>query len=221
MTEILEVHDLKHENGDADAPGGLSRSVEEGPVAGETATTESTSWLRHGVRRLGAAAMDLWVVLAWGAAGGITYLILRTFGHVPTTPVASDVLGFLTLVVPVTATLAAQESSKHRATIGKRRVGFLVTATSGSQISFARSIARSSVKFLPWQLAHTGVFHMIAGSTDPIFMGLAIGAQVLVLGNLAVMLLHPEHRAVHDLVAGTKVVDSRSPNGVTTRTSGR
>lgn len=180
MTRRLEVTDLKHEYGLAD-----------------------------GARRLGATAIDLWVVLAWAAIGAIVYLILRGLGQVPTTPLASDVLGFLTMVLPVTATLAAQEASRHQSTIGKRRLGLIVTTAAGNRVSFARSMARSGVKFLPWQLAHTGVFHLIAASTDPVFMGLAIGAQVLVLGNLAVMLLHPEHRALHDLVSGTRVVDSR------------
>lgn len=177
-------------------------------VAGDTSATGSSSRLRHGVRRLGAAVLDLWVVLAWAAVGGIVYSILRSLDRVPTTPMASDVLGFLTLVLPVTVTLAAQEASRNQTTFGKRRLGFVVTSRAGDRITFARSMARSGVKFLPWQLAHTGVFHMIAGSTDPVFMGLAIGAQVLVLGDVAVMLVHPEHRAIHDLLAGTKVIDS-------------
>lgn len=220
MTSILEVNDLRHEYGDVDAPAG-SPTVEEGVVADDTPARKTNSRLRHGARRFGAAAIDLWVVLAWAAVGAIIYLILRAHGLVPTTPLASDLLGFLTMVLPVTATLAAQEASRHRASVGKRRLGFVVSSTAGTPISFARSMARSAAKFLPWQLAHTGVFHLIAGSTDPIVMGLAIGAQVLVLANVAVMLLHPEYRAVHDLVAGTKVVDSRSPNGGTTRTSVR
>lgn len=141
----------------------------------------------------------------------MVYLILRAFGRVPTTLVASDVLGFLTLVLPVTAALAAQEASRHQATFGKRRLGLLVTSTAGNRITFARSIARSGVKFLPWQLAQAGVFHLIAGSTDPIFMGLAMRAQVLVLGDVAVMLAHPERGAVHDLLVGTKVFDAQ-PN---------
>lgn len=155
-----------------------------------------------------AGVVDLWVVLAWAAVGGGVYFVLRALDRVPATPVAEDTVGFLTLVLPVTATLAVQEASRHQSTIGKRRLGLIVTSTTGARLTLGRSLARSGLKFLPWQMAHTGVFHLVSGATDPIFMGLAIGAQLLVLGNVAVLLLHPEHRAIHDLLAGTMVIDS-------------
>jgi len=63
------------------------------------------------------------------------------------------------------------------------------------------------VKFLPWQLAHTAVFHLAGGSTSLAFLALSIGAQVLVVASVLVMAIDARHRALHDWVAGTRVME--------------
>ncbi len=62
------------------------------------------------------------------------------------------------------------------------------------------------MKFAPWQMAHTAVFHLLDGSTSVALVALSIIAQVLVLASIGVMTLDPRHRSFHDLIAGTQVV---------------
>ncbi|MBS0194094.1 MAG: RDD family protein [Proteobacteria bacterium] len=75
----------------------------------------------------------------------------------------------------------AFESSAWQATPGKRLVGIKVTDADGARISRARAAARFLAAGLSW--------------------------AVLNLGQ-AMAALPPEHRALHDLIAGTRVVDA-------------
>jgi uncharacterized RDD family membrane protein YckC len=116
------------------------------------------------------------------------------------------VYAFVTLVLPVALTFALMEASPRRATPGKRRLGFVVVDRTGHRLNRVRSVARSVVKFAPWQMAHTAVFQFLAGNTAAGYVRLSIVAQVLVLSSIVTMALDPQHRPFHDLVAGTRVV---------------
>lgn len=159
----------------------------------------------HVGRRLGASGLDVGIVLVWAGATGALGALLRTLGREPTTAAGWDAYAFATLVLPVTLTFAAFEASPRRATPGKRRLGLSVTDRSGRRLRPARSLARSAVKFAPWQAAHTAVFHLLDGSEEPGLAVLSIGAQTVVLASTVFMSLDREHRALHDLVAGTRV----------------
>ncbi len=157
------------------------------------------------VRRLAASAMDLLVVAFWAAVSGAGGLTLRAAGIEFTTPAAWDLFAFFTLVLPVVITLAIQEASSAQASLGKRRLGLRVAGRSGT-VGPARSLLRSAVKFAPWQMAHTAVFHLAAGSSSPGWLGLSIGAQVVALLSLVLVVFDRHGRALHDVVAGTRVV---------------
>lgn len=68
------------------------------------------------------------------------------------------------------------------------------------------ALARSTVEFLPWQLAHTAMIGLAAGFTNACLIVLGIGAQALVLASLIAMAADPNHRAAHDWIAGTRVM---------------
>lgn len=159
-------------------------------------------------RRLRALAWDLPVIAAWAvfavvAGLGLDWLV----GLQPRSPWAYDLQAFLTLILPVILTFAYLEGSGRQATFGKRRVHLVVTDAAGRPPGFRRALVRSAVKFLPWQLAHTAVFQLAAGSTSPAFVALSIGAQLLVVASLLLMALDDRHRALHDWMAGTRVLD--------------
>ncbi|MDH5551416.1 MAG: hypothetical protein OEZ42_16150, partial [Gemmatimonadota bacterium] len=64
----------------------------------------------------------------------------------------------------------------------------------------------SSGQFVPWQMAHTAVIQLFAGSTATGYIVLSIAAQTLVVASILTMVVDSQHRALHDLIAGTQVV---------------
>ena len=126
-------------------------------------------------------------------------------------PVFSDLLTFVTLVLPVILYFTLQESSPRQATWGKRKVGLRVATATGASLSKGQAFVRSLVKFLPWQLAHTSIYHIPgwpSAMTQPtpwVTAGLVL-VWVLVGANLASLLLTKTHRTLYDWLAGAFVV---------------
>ena len=169
-------------------------------------TTRSIGPAAGAPTRIKAAAIDLSIVVGWaaisGAIGGVLRLLELDF-HSPT---AWDMYAFATLVAPVIVTSALLEASPRQATPGKRRLGLVVVDVEGRRLNRTPSLARSAVKFVPWQMAHTAVIQLFAGSTATGYIVLSIAAQTLVVASIATMALDSQHRALHDLIAGTQVV---------------
>jgi uncharacterized RDD family membrane protein YckC len=156
--------------------------------------------------RIKAAAIDLSIVVGWAAFSGAIGGVLRLLDLDFHTPTAWDMYAFATLVAPVAVTSALLEASPRQATPGKRRLGLVVVDVEGRRLNRTRSLARSAVKFVPWQMAHTAVFQLLAGSTATGYIVLSIAAQTLVVASILTMVVDSQHRALHDLIAGTQVV---------------
>jgi len=169
-------------------------------------TTRSIGPAARAPTRIKAAAIDLSIVVGWAAFSGAIGGVLRLLDLDFHTPTAWDMYAFATLVAPVAVTSALLEASPRQATPGKRRLGLTVVDVEGNRLTRTRSIARSAVKFVPWQMAHTAVFQLFAGSTATGYIVLSIAAQILVVVSIATMALDSQHRALHDLIAGTQVV---------------
>ncbi len=160
-------------------------------------------------RRAPALAWDLPVIVAWAVFAGIAGIGFNAIaGSRATSPWSLDLQAFLTLILPVILTFAYQEGSSRQATFGKRRFRMIVTDATGQPPGYRRALVRSVVKFVPWQLGHTAVFHLVAGSTSAVFVVMSIGAQLFVLMSLLVMVADSRHRALHDWAAGTRVMDA-------------
>ena len=121
-----------------------------------------------------AAAFDLPIIAVFAAASGLIGLWVRPRGLVAT-PAGWDTYAFSTLVTPVA--FALWESSGRHATPGKRRLWVVVLDGQMRGLSLRRSLARSGVKFAPWQMAHTAVFHLMDGSTSVALVALSISAR--------------------------------------------
>jgi uncharacterized RDD family membrane protein YckC len=117
-------------------------------------------------RRLLAFSVDYLLVLAWMALlASIGFIVRRTlhfqlntletarhkwFGHT---------VSFTSLTLPVVAYFAVGEGSRWHATPGKRAFGIRVESWAGGPISMRRSVLRSALKFIPWEIAHTILWH--------------------------------------------------------------
>lgn len=158
-------------------------------------------------RRLQALALDLPVVVGWAVLAGGVGMVLRWLNALPDTPAGRDALAFGLLVLPTMLTFALFEASTRQATPGKRRAGLRVVDSNGRRLAPWRSLLRSAVKFGPWQMAHSAVFHLAADATDGGYLVLSIAAQALVLASFTTMIIDRRRRAFHDLLAGSRVVD--------------
>lgn len=167
----------------------------------------STANARH-LRRLQAMAVDLVIVIGWAALVALGAALLGTTEY-ELGPAAWDLVAFLTLVGPVILACATWEASAANATPGKRWSRLRVVTSSGLPPSLPRTLLRSTITFLPWQLAHTAVIHLSAGSEDVVLLVVAIMAQLAVLASTVLMMLDPRRRAMHDIAAGTLVVPTR------------
>lgn len=130
-------------------------------------------------------------------------------------PWRADVVAFLTAVLPVILYFAWQEGSVAGATWGKRRTGLRVVRSDGSGLGRGRALVRSVLKFLPWQLAHTCLFHVPGWPLDPrepptwVLAGFVM-VWILVAAYLAMIQFGPKRRTLYDLLAGTLVIRDRS-----------
>ena len=132
-------------------------------------------------------------------------------GPVRFTPALADGVAFVVLILPVILYGAWAESSPRQATFGKRRAGLVVVDARGGRLSRRRALARSALKYLPWQIAHSCLFRVPGWPSDPqepspwIWAGLIL-AQGLVLLTLLTLSFGRERRTPYDRIAGTAVV---------------
>ena len=169
--------------------------------------------------RLGAFALDLLPIMGYilivlgiglavtlGQAKGQTYRLSDR-------PVLFDGVAFLTVILPVILYFTWSESSEKKATWGKRRLRLQVVTTEGDRSSFGRALLRSAVKFLPWQMAHTGLFHIpgwpLAVTTIPTWVVTVFIILYALLAVYFLTLLVRPHRTPYDWIAGTMVVSTK------------
>ena len=128
-------------------------------------------------------------------------------------PWAGQLLGFLVLTLPAAGFLFAGEAGR-RATLGKRLLGLTVIAGPGRRPQ-SRILIRTCVKLLPWEVAHGLVWHLRAmgwgapPSTAATMLQVALVVD-LVAALACVGVAALGRRPLHDLLAGTRVVNRRS-----------
>jgi uncharacterized RDD family membrane protein YckC len=115
--------------------------------------------------RIKAFAVDYLFIAAYlialtGAVAGLRLTPLRrTFATVYGNPYSAQLADALLFDAPVTLYFALFEASHWQATPGKRRIGLRVVTNSGARLSLPRALARIVLKFLPWEIAHTSIWH--------------------------------------------------------------
>ena len=162
-----------------------------------------------GAARWRASGWDHLVILGWLAVLTVLGLVVRSLlpdpGPVP--PIAADAVAFVLSVLPVWAYLTVTESGRRQATLGKRRAGLAVADRDGGRAGAGRVAVRNAVKLLPWQLAHVSVARVIAGVDAPVTVAVTYALSLLIPAvSIGIAWRDPAHRALHDLVAGTRVV---------------
>ena len=137
------------------------------------------------------------------AAGAVLYVagITRDVD-----PVLGNLVGFVTLIVPITIAASGFEGSARHATPGKRVFRLTVERSVGGGAGFVRSLVRNGIKYaLPWELGHTAVFALFGTTaTMPLWVAVVlVAAYAIPIVSLVLMLV--TGRALHDRVARTAV----------------
>lgn len=154
-------------------------------------------------RRAGAYGVDYAVIAAYALA-----LAGVTLGVAPSLQLSNAAgygVGLATLTGPVILVFAALEA-RFGATPGKAALGLRVRS-GAARPGFAPSLVRNVIKFLPWEIAHMGIW-LTPGQPfiDPpglgglIFMNTAMGliaVQAVLIGLFGA--------GVHDWIAGLRV----------------
>ncbi len=169
-------------------------------------------------KRLVAFGFDFLIIFAYvlvllGIGIGIAVTIgpLEQIHPVFDSPVFMDVIAFLVLVLPVALYFTLQESSSRQATWGKRKAGIQVVNAGGGRLTGKQAFFRSLLKLLPWQIAHTSIFHIEGWPLAPVettslvITGFAL-VYVLVGAYAVSMLVSKKHRTPYDWLAGSYVI---------------
>ncbi len=156
-------------------------------------------------RRVAAYLLD--ILLLFIVLAPLGQLILGLRGATPRSgpEIAQTILWNFSL--PAWLYFALSEGSASGATLGKRLLALQVRTERGSRLGLGRSLARTAVKLLPWELVHIFAFALSADLSEfrPLQLGGVSVANLLTLTYLVVVIATRGRRSVHDFVAGTLV----------------
>lgn len=171
-------------------------------------------------RRIAAFSLDYLLIAGYLAALAIVSSMLA-FGPLKdswkvfvSTPTRADLLAFITAILPVILYFTLMESSESGATWGKRRMRLRVVNLSGQRLSRGQALLRSAIKFLPWQLAHTCLFHIpgwpVKTQEPPgwVMVGLVL-VWVLIGFYIVTLMVGPTRRTPYDWIAGSRVLETQ------------
>lgn len=169
-------------------------------------------------RRFLALIIDYIVIIGYMGVLILTFLTVYQLrgGGIPNWielygAAGAQMMGFAVLTLPVVAYFIISERCCYGATLGKRVESLQVAPIGAKDLSWSRVIVRNAVKFLPWELAHTAVYQLMAAlqrGTEPSMrvMSLLLAANVLPILYLVVISMRRDRRGPHDMIAGTMVV---------------
>ncbi len=170
------------------------------------------------VRRVAAFALDYILIAAYLVVLVSVGILVRSaapdvadtlFGSALT----GELTGFLALTLPISLYFALCEASPASATWGKRRMHLRVVTAAGERLSLGRSVLRTALKFVPWELTHALIWRFaFAGENPPAYLDVGlILVWVLIGGNLAAVLVDRQRRSLYDLLSGRRLIPFPQP----------
>lgn len=122
-------------------------------------------------------------------------------GHVPEfNQWQSQFIATFTSVIPIV--LIFSYLDYRGGSIGKKRSGLYLYY---EKLTYGNSLLRNMIKFLPWQLGHSGVIRGIYTDFDAWSIILTNGSLLLLVIMLGMGLFRKDKRHVGDLLAGSQV----------------
>lgn len=161
--------------------------------------------------RLKAFTLDyLWIFLYLCLVGLLTMVIAPNLQDYFNGPAGiAQLTGFLLVTLPVSLYFAIGDSFLFKGTYGKRKMKIQVVDGQGQPIGIMRSIVRTILKFLPWELSHFLVYRLVSlGEGEFPLHLMLIGSLVylLIFVYILSVIFSKENRSLYDRLSGTKVV---------------
>jgi uncharacterized RDD family membrane protein YckC len=162
-------------------------------------------------QRIKAFVFDYFIILGYLIAITVLGLLLRQFAGgfewLFADRVRAQATGILILTLPVSLYFALGDASAKQGTWGKQRVGLKVTDKNGSQIDIGRSLVRTLLKFIPWELSHTLLWEIaFANGTPSVLINYGYAIVYLLIGlNIVSVFMTKTKQSLYDLLTGTFV----------------
>jgi len=157
-------------------------------------------------KRILAACIDYLIILIYGFILYNVTTAIYSLEHIlkNINPINSQLIGFLSLTLPVCLYFFLMESSKMRASVGKMALKIQVERGKGSILK------RTILKFLPWEIAHIGVYWMIyfknSNTTEPNWLWIILIAPQIIAVLYFVSILYTKGAgSIYDHFAKTSI----------------
>jgi uncharacterized RDD family membrane protein YckC len=160
--------------------------------------------------RIYASLLDYLVIVMYSVfIGGISFVFRSFLTQLFTgSPVKAELTGFFMMTLPVSLYFILCECSKWQGTLGKRKMGIRVVDGVGQRIGIGRSAFRTAIKFLPWEVAHFGIWRLMLPTDFSEFTVYVIlyAVNLVILLYLIIPLTNKKRKNIYDWIAGTEVV---------------
>lgn len=163
-------------------------------------------------KRILAFVIDYFIIILYGVIlFGITISFINpsTFSSKTYYPIKGQIIGFITLTMPVFIYSFTLEKSHYKATIGKKIMKLKVV---NNNIDSSRNIfMRNFLKFLPWEVAHFGIhwlmYYTSIQQVQPIWVWIVlIVPQITVLLYFTTLILSKGKTIFYDKIANSKII---------------
>jgi uncharacterized RDD family membrane protein YckC len=164
-----------------------------------------------------AAGVDYLAIAAYASVlAGVAFAVRRVADvgfEMPAStrgPLLGHAVAAATLTLPAVLYTALSEASRRQATVGKRALGLRVVSDGGGRrLPIGRAVLRSLLKFAPWEVAHTALWHTPGWPLRPdpqlvTWIG-SIGSLALA-GWYLLSFFVGSRRTPYDRVTGARVV---------------
>jgi hypothetical protein len=163
---------------------------------------------RQLIHRIFAWTIDFGIIVLYAILLFAVTSLFFDVRHAGLNPYFGQLIGFLTLTLPVITYSYLTEKGVWKATIGKRVLNLIVLTPENK--TNKSILIRNLLKYLPWELAHTGVHWIIyfesVGRETPIWTWIIlIVPQVLVFVYFISIILSKGQSSVYDRISGTRL----------------
>ena len=164
-------------------------------------------------RRLIAFSIDYLLILFYAGLLFLSSLLIQylsTKQLAEPSPLYGQLIGFFSLTLPVFLYFLISEKSRQKGTIGKRISNIQVEMVGNRPATTQQLFIRSFLKFLPWEIAHTGVhwvlFYSRNNEQTPFWVyALLIVPQLAAIFYFITIILTKGNGSFYDKIAGTKI----------------
>ncbi|WP_413376085.1 RDD family protein [Alkalihalobacillus sp. 1P02AB] len=161
--------------------------------------------------RIYAFLLDYLIIVLYGifVVGSISLLFHSLISPLfSTSPVIAELTGFLMMTLPVSIYFILCECSSWQGTWGKKKMGIRVVDNSGKRIDIGRAAIRTTIKFLPWEVAHFGIWRlMLPTNISEMTVFVILNAvNLAILLYLIIPLTNRRKKNIYDWAVGTVVI---------------